>query len=105
MLILLFSSGTKLEDHNIFLKDANVIHFELFILPLSKNSILLQFSGISGVLFYTPQILEQAGVGILLKNLGIGSDSASILISTLITLLMLPCIVVTMRLMDVSGRR
>ncbi|XP_042464949.1 monosaccharide-sensing protein 2-like [Zingiber officinale] len=67
--------------------------------------ILQQFAGINGVLYYTPQILEQAGVEVLLANLGIGSDSASILLSALTTLLMLPCIAVAMRLMDVSGRR
>ncbi|KAK1577843.1 hypothetical protein Q3G72_025357 [Acer saccharum] len=67
--------------------------------------ILQQFSGINGVLYYTPQILEQAGVGILLSNLGISSASASLLISGITTLLMLPCIAVAMRLMDISGRR
>ncbi|KAJ3672328.1 hypothetical protein LUZ60_007049 [Juncus effusus] len=67
--------------------------------------ILQQFSGINGVLYYTPQILEQAGVGVLLSNMGISSDSASILISALTTFLMLPCIGVAMRLMDVAGRR
>ncbi|PKA52129.1 Monosaccharide-sensing protein 2 [Apostasia shenzhenica] len=67
--------------------------------------LLQQFSGINGVLYYTPQILEQAGVEVLLKNLGIGSDSASILISALTSLLMLPSIAVAMRLMDMSGRR
>ncbi|GAB4838674.1 trans-aconitate methyltransferase 2 [Ancistrocladus abbreviatus] len=67
--------------------------------------VLQQFSGINGVLYYTPLILEQAGVGVLLSNLGIGSASASLLIGGLTTLLMLPCIAVAMRLMDVSGRR
>ncbi|KAG7010810.1 Monosaccharide-sensing protein 2 [Cucurbita argyrosperma subsp. argyrosperma] len=67
--------------------------------------ILQQFSGINGVLYYTPQILEKAGVGVLLSNLGIGSSSASLLISALTTLLMLPSIAVAMRLMDISGRR
>ncbi|KAG2702972.1 hypothetical protein I3760_06G116300 [Carya illinoinensis] len=67
--------------------------------------LLQQFSGINGVLYYTPQILEQAGVGVLLSNIGISSASASLLISALTTLLMLPCIAVAMRLMDVSGRR
>lgn len=67
--------------------------------------ILEQFAGINGVLYYTPQILEQAGVEVLLANIGISSDSASILISALTTLLMLPCIGVAMRLMDISGRR
>ncbi|KAG6653676.1 hypothetical protein I3843_05G085000 [Carya illinoinensis] len=67
--------------------------------------ILQQFSGINGVLYYTPQILEQAGVGVLLSNIGISSASASLLISALTTLLMLPCIAVAMRLMDISGRR
>ncbi|XP_059654135.1 monosaccharide-sensing protein 2 [Cornus florida] len=67
--------------------------------------ILQQFSGINGVLYYTPQILEQAGVGVLLSNMGISSVSASLLISAITTLLMLPCIAVAMRLMDISGRR
>ncbi|CAN4078573.1 unnamed protein product [Withania somnifera] len=67
--------------------------------------ILQQFSGINGVLYYTPQILEQAGVGVLLSNMGIGSDSASFLISGITTLLMLPSIGIAMRLMDIAGRR
>lgn len=67
--------------------------------------ILQQFAGINGVLYYTPQILEQAGVGVLLSNLGLNASSASILISALTTLLMLPSIGIAMRLMDMSGRR
>nr|POE52889.1 monosaccharide-sensing protein 2 [Quercus suber] len=66
--------------------------------------ILQQFSGINGVLYYTPQILDQAGVGVLLSNLGLSSSSASLLISAMTTLLMLPAIAVAMRLMDISGR-
>lgn len=68
-------------------------------------SFKMQFSGINGVLYYTPQILEQAGVGVLLSNMGISSSSASLLISGITTLLMLPSIAVAMRLMDVAGRR
>lgn len=67
--------------------------------------ILQQFSGINGVLYYTPQILEKAGVGVLLSSMGLSSASTSLLISTITTLLMLPCIAVAMRLMDISGRR
>ncbi|KAK4434091.1 Monosaccharide-sensing protein 2 [Sesamum alatum] len=67
--------------------------------------ILQQFSGINGVLYYTPQILQQAGVDVLLSNLGIGSDSASFLISAFTNFLMLPSIAVAMRFMDISGRR
>ncbi|URE17341.1 Monosaccharide-sensing protein [Musa troglodytarum] len=67
--------------------------------------ILQQFAGINGVLYYTPQILEQAGVGILLSRLGLSSVSASLLVSSVIFTLQLPCILVAMRLMDVSGRR
>ncbi|KAJ4962685.1 hypothetical protein NE237_022624 [Protea cynaroides] len=67
--------------------------------------ILQQFAGINGVLYYTPQILEEAGVEVLLSDLGLSSASASLLISALTTLLMLPCIAVAMRLMDISGRR
>lgn len=65
----------------------------------------VQFSGINGVLYYTPQILEDAGVEVLLADLGLTSESASFLISAFTTLLMLPCIVLAMRLMDSTGRR
>ncbi|KAL8130701.1 hypothetical protein V2J09_019856 [Rumex salicifolius] len=67
--------------------------------------ILQQFSGINGVMYYTPQILEDAGVEVLLADWGISSTSASFLISAFTTFLMLPCIAVAMKLMDVSGRR
>lgn len=67
--------------------------------------IYMQFSGINGVLYYTPQILEEAGVEVLLESLGLGTESASFLISAFTTLLMLPCIVVAMKLMDIVGRR
>ncbi|CAM0908536.1 unnamed protein product [Alopecurus aequalis] len=67
--------------------------------------ILQQFSGINGVLYYTPQILDQAGVSVLLAGLGLSADSTSILISGLTTLLMMPSIGIAMRLMDVAGRR
>ncbi|CAA0833900.1 Monosaccharide-sensing protein 2 [Striga hermonthica] len=66
---------------------------------------LQQLSGISGVLFYTPQILQQAGVGVLLTKLGLGTDSATFLLSAFANFLMLPSIAVAMRFMDVAGRR
>ncbi|CAI9777135.1 unnamed protein product [Fraxinus pennsylvanica] len=66
---------------------------------------LQQFSGINGVLYYTPQILQQAGISDLLSNLGIGLESASFLLSAFTNFLMLPCIAVAMRFMDLSGRR
>lgn len=75
------------------------------ILASKRLHFFCQFSGINGVLYYTPQILEQAGVGVLLSNLGLESSSASLLISALTTLLMLPSIAIAMRLMDSSGRR
>ncbi|KAE8704245.1 Serine/threonine-protein kinase/endoribonuclease IRE1b [Hibiscus syriacus] len=62
-------------------------------------------SGINEVLNYTPQILGETGVEVLLSNLRLGSNSASFLISAFTTLLMLPCIGVAMKLMDISGRR
>ncbi|XAR73068.1 hypothetical protein NMG60_11019928 [Bertholletia excelsa] len=67
--------------------------------------ILQQFSGINAVLYYTPQILEQVGVGVLLSNMEISSASASYIISAITALIMLPCIAVAMRLMDIAGRR
>uniref|UniRef100_A0A0D6QUX5 Major facilitator superfamily (MFS) profile domain-containing protein n=1 Tax=Araucaria cunninghamii TaxID=56994 RepID=A0A0D6QUX5_ARACU len=67
--------------------------------------ILEQFAGINGVLYYTPQIVTKAGVTVILENIGISSDSASLLISAFTTFLMLPCILVAMWLMDKAGRR
>ncbi|KAJ0265141.1 hypothetical protein HA466_0014850 [Hirschfeldia incana] len=56
---------------------------------------LQQFSSINGVLYYTPQTLERAGVDILLSSFGLSSISASILmINGLTTLLMLSSSVV-----------
>jgi hypothetical protein len=65
----------------------------------------LQSAGISGLLRYTPQILEQVGVISLFSDIGLDSHSASILISALNASLMLPCITAAMILMDVCGRR
>lgn len=67
--------------------------------------LLQQFAGINGVLYYAPQILNQAGAEVLLENMGIGSDSVVFLLSALVTMLMLPCIAITMRLVDTIGRR
>ncbi|XP_006663052.1 monosaccharide-sensing protein 2-like [Oryza brachyantha] len=66
---------------------------------------LQQSAGISGLLQYNPQILEQVGVVSLFSDLGLDSHSTSILISALNALLMLPCITASMMLMDVCGRR
>ena len=94
----------------IFCQVLGVVNYFLLLrlkssLLLEGSSLSVQFSGINGVLYYTPQILEDAGVEVLLSNMGLGSESASFLISAFTTLLMLPCIGVAMRLMDISGRR
>nr|KYP55037.1 Monosaccharide-sensing protein 3 [Cajanus cajan] len=67
--------------------------------------LLQQFAGINGFLYYAPQILEQAGVGDLLSHLGFTPTSASLLVNVVTTFTMLPCIAISMRLMDVAGRR
>ncbi|XP_027359888.1 monosaccharide-sensing protein 2-like [Abrus precatorius] len=67
--------------------------------------ILQQAAGINGFLYYAPQILEQAGVGALLSNLGISSTSCSFLVNVITTFCMLPCIAIAIRLMDIAGRR
>ncbi|KAH6812000.1 tonoplast monosaccharide transporter2 [Perilla frutescens var. frutescens] len=71
--------------------------------PGVKNALLLL--GINAVLYYTPQILEQAGVQVLLSDLGMSPESASLFISAVMTMLMLPAVTIAMKLMDVSGRR
>ncbi|QCD82175.1 MFS transporter [Vigna unguiculata] len=67
--------------------------------------VLQQAAGINGFLYYAPQILDQAGVGALLSHFGISSTSASLLVNIVTTFAMLPCISLSMRLMDVAGRR
>ncbi|KAL5204846.1 hypothetical protein ABZP36_009717 [Zizania latifolia] len=66
---------------------------------------LQQAAGISVLLQYTPQIIEQVGVVSLFSDIELGSHSMSILISALNALLMLPCITAAMMLMDACGRR
>ncbi|CAA0823214.1 Monosaccharide-sensing protein 2 [Striga hermonthica] len=66
---------------------------------------LQQFLGINAISYYTPQILEQAGVQVLFSDIGISPDKASLLISAVMILLTLLCVIIAMRLMDVSGRR
>ncbi|MCO5564157.1 hypothetical protein L7F22_017813 [Adiantum nelumboides] len=67
--------------------------------------VLEQFGGINAVLNFTPKILQESGTEVLLSQMGIGSDSASILASAATSLVALPFIVVSMRLMDIAGRR
>ncbi|KAB2623620.1 monosaccharide-sensing protein 2-like [Pyrus ussuriensis x Pyrus communis] len=67
--------------------------------------ILQQISGINGVLYYTPQFYQQAGVSVLLSNIGLNPTSASLFLSAITTFLMLPCIATSMWLMDIAGRR
>ncbi|GMN33091.1 hypothetical protein TIFTF001_003972 [Ficus carica] len=67
--------------------------------------VLQQIAGINGMLYYAPQILEQAGVAVLLSNMGMNSASASLFTSAITTFLMLPCIATSMWLMDIAGRR
>jgi hypothetical protein len=65
----------------------------------------LQASGINGIIFYAPEILDRAGVGALLSNFGLSAASSSLLVNMITTFFMLPCIAISMRLMDLSGRR
>ncbi|KAL6654235.1 hypothetical protein ACP70R_007700 [Stipagrostis hirtigluma subsp. patula] len=66
---------------------------------------LQQSAGISGLLRYTPDILEKVEVVSLFSDLGLSPHSTSILLSALNALLILPCITAAMLLMDVCGRR
>ena len=67
--------------------------------------VLQQVAGIGGFIYYAPQILDEAGVGALLTHLGLSSASSSLLVNVIATFCMLPCIIISMRLMDISGRR
>eukprot|EP00249_Psilotum_nudum_P011431 c23172_g1_i1 orf=536-2071(+) len=67
---------------------------------------LQQFCGATAVLYYIPQIMQQAGVDSLLPpTASLTTESFSILASAFNCMLMLPCIVVAMKLIDSMGRR
>lgn len=80
-------------------------HLICCMIPDKLDLLQVQLSGINAVLYFTPQILMQSGAGDLLANIGIDGESASILASGVTCLLMLPCILMAMSLMDKSGRR
>jgi hypothetical protein len=66
----------------------------------------MQLCGINAVLYFTPTILKEAGVGAFFEQaLGVGPESASILATGLTYIVMVPCIFWAMSLMDSSGRR
>ncbi|KAH7424174.1 hypothetical protein KP509_12G094000 [Ceratopteris richardii] len=67
--------------------------------------ILMQFCGINAVLSFTPKVLQESGAEVLLSKIGIGSNSASILASAVVSLVSVPFITLAMHLMDVAGRR
>ncbi|KAK6120853.1 hypothetical protein DH2020_045409 [Rehmannia glutinosa] len=96
------SAAADKEPHWKYLFELGVKHALLVGMGIQM---IQQFLGINAVLYYTPQILEQAGVQLLLSDMGISSESSSLLISAIMTLLMLPSVAIAMRLMDVSGRR
>ncbi|KAI4962989.1 hypothetical protein ZWY2020_020554 [Hordeum vulgare] len=91
------------QDDPITLMGPAMVH--LASSPAAEKPRWRELLELAGILYYTPQILDQAGVSVLLASLGLSADSAAILISGLTTLLMLPAIAVAMRLMDVAGRR
>lgn len=67
--------------------------------------VLEQFGGINAVLNFAPEILQETGVDVVLSEMGIGSNSASVLASGVMQLVSLPCILLAMRFMDRLGRR
>ena len=88
------------------LVDFGPLHYVPLKLDMMVTCVcVLQAAGINGFLYYGPQVLEKAGVGALLSNLGFNATSASLLVNVVITFCMLPCIALSMKLMDIAGRR
>uniref|UniRef100_A0A0D9WAH5 Major facilitator superfamily (MFS) profile domain-containing protein n=1 Tax=Leersia perrieri TaxID=77586 RepID=A0A0D9WAH5_9ORYZ len=69
------------------------------------TQVLQQFAGINAILYYTPEILEQVGVGVFLSKLDLSPCSTSFLLSAITTLVMLPCIGIAVWLIVIKGRR
>ena len=64
-----------------------------------------QLSGINATIYYTPAILQAAGVTDLFAGLGLSDASAAILATAITYSLKIPAILVAMQLMDRAGRR
>jgi len=64
-----------------------------------------QLSGINATIYYTPAILQAAGVTDLFAVLGLSDESAAILATAITYSLKIPAILVAMQLMDRAGRR
>jgi MFS family permease len=60
---------------------------------------------VNATIYYTPQILKDAGVTDLFAGLGLSDESAAIMAATVTYFLKIPAILITMQLMDRTGRR
>lgn len=76
-----------------------------FVRVVLIHRFVWQLGGINAVLSFTPKILQESGAEVVLSRMGIGSDSASILASGATSLVSIPFIIMSMRLMDKAGRR
>jgi SP family galactose:H+ symporter-like MFS transporter len=85
----------------------------LFRLPDARRALAVcaalqlfqQFSGVNAIVYFTPQILKQAGAPRLFDRLGVSADAAAMLATVLAYLPKIPSVLLAAKLIDSRGRR
>jgi SP family galactose:H+ symporter-like MFS transporter len=75
------------------------------LLVCSALQLFQQFCGVNAIVYFTPQILKQAGAPSLFASWGVSSDAAAMLATVLAYLPKIPSVLLATYLIDRKGRR
>ena len=71
----------------------------------SALQLFQQFCGVNAIVYFTPQILKQAGAPALFSSMGVSTDAAAMLATVLAYLPKIPSVLLASYLIDRKGRR
>lgn len=75
------------------------------LLICSSLQLAQQFCGVNAIVYFTPQILKQAGVPSMFSSMGVSSDAAAMLATVLAYLPKIPSVLLATYLIDRKGRK